>query len=44
MTQNPRIVSAHAGWRLGHLFNFHGQLITQMTQDYASFAYLQINA
>ena len=32
MTQNPRIVSAHAGQRLGHLIKKHGQLITQMTQ------------
>ena len=32
MTQNPRIVSAHAGQRLGHSFNSHGQTITQMTQ------------
>jgi hypothetical protein len=38
MTQSILQVSICAGWRLGHLFNFHGQLITQMTQDYAIFA------
>ena len=32
MTQNPRIVSAHAGQRLGHLARQHSQSITQMTQ------------
>ena len=32
MTQSITRPSICAGWRLGHLFNFHGQLITQMTQ------------
>jgi hypothetical protein len=33
MTQNPRIVSMHAGWRLGHLFLLRNLSITQMTQN-----------
>ena len=32
MTQSIARPSICAGWRLGHLIKYHGQLITQMTQ------------
>jgi hypothetical protein len=38
MTQSIEFSNVGAGWRLGHLARQRGQLITQMTQNYASFA------